>query len=49
MVRRVMVDEEGVEMRVRINDMKEMVKEAVGNSGSSQESLEGLVKFILSR
>ncbi|KAJ0540430.1 putative UDP-glucuronosyl/UDP-glucosyltransferase [Helianthus annuus] len=49
MIKRVMVGEEGEEMRVRVNDMKEMVKEAVGNSGSSQESLEGLVKFILSR
>ncbi|KAL8225248.1 hypothetical protein R6Q57_017805 [Mikania cordata] len=48
MVRRVMVDDEGKEMRVRVNDMKEMVKEAVGNKGSSQESLEGLVDFILS-
>ncbi|KAF5797221.1 putative UDP-glucuronosyl/UDP-glucosyltransferase [Helianthus annuus] len=49
MIKRVMVDEEGEEMRVRVNGMKEMVKEAVGNSGSSQESLEGLVNFILSR
>ncbi|KAF5797218.1 putative UDP-glucuronosyl/UDP-glucosyltransferase [Helianthus annuus] len=48
MIRRVMVDEEGVEMRVRVNDMKEMVKEAVGDDGSSQKSLEDLVDFILS-
>ncbi|KAI7726690.1 hypothetical protein M8C21_010966, partial [Ambrosia artemisiifolia] len=48
MIRRVMVDDEGEEMRVRINDMKEMVIEALGKRGSSQESLEGLVKFILS-
>ncbi|KAI7746836.1 hypothetical protein M8C21_017585, partial [Ambrosia artemisiifolia] len=49
MIRRVMVDDEGEEMRVRVNDMKEMVKEAVENRGSSQESLEGLMDFILSR
>ncbi|KAI7726691.1 hypothetical protein M8C21_010967 [Ambrosia artemisiifolia] len=48
MIRRVMVDDEGEEMRVRVNDMKEMVKEAVENRGSSQESLEGLMDFILS-
>ncbi|KAJ0540428.1 putative UDP-glucuronosyl/UDP-glucosyltransferase [Helianthus annuus] len=48
MIRRVMVDEEGVEMRVRVNDIKEMVKEAVGDDGSSQKSLEDLVDFILS-
>ncbi|KAI3806441.1 hypothetical protein L1987_22346 [Smallanthus sonchifolius] len=47
-IKRVMVDDEGEEMRVRVNDMKEMVKESVGNKGSSQESLEGLVNFILS-
>ncbi|KAI3760521.1 hypothetical protein L1987_50916 [Smallanthus sonchifolius] len=48
MVKRVMVDDEGEQMRVRVNGMKEMVKEAVENRGSSQESLEGLVNFILS-
>ncbi|KAK9065835.1 hypothetical protein SSX86_015236 [Deinandra increscens subsp. villosa] len=48
MIRRVMVDDEGEEMRVRVNDMKEMVEEAVENGGSSQEALEGLVDFFLS-
>ncbi|KAD6119780.1 hypothetical protein E3N88_11051 [Mikania micrantha] len=49
MVRRVMVDDEGEEMRVRANDMKEMVKEAVEIGGSSQDSMDDLVNFILSR
>lgn len=48
MIRRVMVDEEGEEMRVRAGEMKKMVKDAVQNGGSSHESLEGLVGFILS-
>lgn len=31
MIKRVMADDEGMEMRVRVNDMKVMVKEAVGD------------------
>ncbi|KAI3760518.1 hypothetical protein L1987_50913 [Smallanthus sonchifolius] len=46
-IKRVMVDD-GEEMRVRVNDMKEMVKEALENRGSSQESLDSLVDFIMS-
>ncbi|CAI9301234.1 unnamed protein product [Lactuca saligna] len=48
MIRRVMVDEEGEEMRVRAIGMKEMVKEAVQNGGCSYDSLEELVGFISS-
>lgn len=48
LIRRVMVDEEGEEMRVRAIGMKEMVKEAVQNGGMSHDSLEGLVGFISS-
>ncbi|XP_024981568.1 UDP-glycosyltransferase 76H1-like [Cynara cardunculus var. scolymus] len=49
MIRRVMVNEEGKEMRMRAGEMSEMVKDAVQNGGSSHESLEGLVDFIMSR
>ncbi|KAI3678243.1 hypothetical protein L6452_37528 [Arctium lappa] len=48
MIRRVMVDEEGEEMRVKVGEMKEMVKNAVQNGGCSHDSLEGLVGFIIS-
>lgn len=48
MIRKVMVDEEGEKMRLRANDMKEMVKRALENGGSSHDSLEALVNFILS-
>ncbi|CAH1446771.1 unnamed protein product [Lactuca virosa] len=48
MIRRVIVDEEGEEMRVRAIGMKEMVKEAVQNGGCSYDSLEELVGFISS-
>lgn len=48
LIRRVMVDEEGEEMRVRANGLKEKVKEAVENGGCSHDSLEDLVGFISS-
>nr|GEY20603.1 UDP-glycosyltransferase 76H1-like [Tanacetum cinerariifolium] len=48
MIRRVMLDEEGEEFRIRVNNMKEIVKQALDNGGTSHESLEGLMSFILS-
>ena len=48
MIRRLMVDEEGKEMRLKVAKMKEMIKDAVQNGGSSHDSLTGLVGFILS-
>ncbi|KAI7727017.1 hypothetical protein M8C21_032360, partial [Ambrosia artemisiifolia] len=39
-IRRVMVSDEGEGMRIRVNNMKEMVKKTLENNGSSQESLE---------
>ncbi|KAL4558189.1 hypothetical protein LXL04_036387 [Taraxacum kok-saghyz] len=48
MIRRVMVDEEGEEMRVRAINVKKMIKEAVENGGSSHDRLEDLMGFILS-
>nr|GEX64661.1 UDP-glycosyltransferase 76H1-like [Tanacetum cinerariifolium] len=48
MIRKVIVDEEGEKMRLRANGMKEMVKRALENGGSSHDSMEALVNFILS-
>ncbi|KAI3678244.1 hypothetical protein L6452_37529 [Arctium lappa] len=48
MIRRLMVDEEGEEMRLKVAKMKEIIKDSVQNGGSSHDSLEGLVGFILS-
>ncbi|KAJ0796142.1 putative UDP-glucuronosyl/UDP-glucosyltransferase [Helianthus annuus] len=46
-IRRLMVDDEGKEMRKRANDMKEKAKNSLCNGGSSFNSLNNLVEFIL--
>ncbi|PWA55655.1 UDP-glucuronosyl/UDP-glucosyltransferase [Artemisia annua] len=46
-IRRLMVLEEGEQLRVRANDIKELVKKTVEKGGSSLDSLEALVDFIL--
>nr|XP_043637037.1 UDP-glycosyltransferase 76H1-like [Erigeron canadensis] len=48
MIRRLMADKEGEQIRIRVNDMKEMAKQAVEIGGISRESLADLVNFILS-
>ncbi|KAL3850629.1 hypothetical protein ACJIZ3_012511 [Penstemon smallii] len=45
-VRKVMVGEEGKEMRQRAVNMKRELEDSVKGGGSSHESLEGLVEFI---
>ncbi|KAL1812401.1 hypothetical protein ACET3Z_022466 [Daucus carota] len=47
-IRRVMVDEEGIEMKKRISSLKEMANICLMEGGSSYRSLESLVSFILS-
>ncbi|KAK1359623.1 UDP-glycosyltransferase 76F1 [Heracleum sosnowskyi] len=47
-IRRVMVDQEGKEMKKRMSCLKEKVNLCLMEGGSSYKSLEGLVSFILS-
>ncbi|KAI3733072.1 hypothetical protein L1987_64289 [Smallanthus sonchifolius] len=46
-IRRLLVDEEGEETRKRANDMKEKAKYCLCKGGSSFDSLNNLVEFIL--
>ncbi|KAD1566676.1 hypothetical protein E3N88_42621 [Mikania micrantha] len=47
-IKRVMVDEDGLEMKDRIMNLKEKANLCLKKGGSSYSSLEDLVKFILS-
>lgn len=47
-IRRLMVDKEGEEMRLRAMDLKEKVEQSVGDGGSSNNYLEDLIKMMLS-
>lgn len=47
-IRRVMIDEEGKEMKMRMSCLKEKVNLCLIQGGSSYKSLQGLVNFILS-
>ncbi|KAL8097890.1 UDP-glycosyltransferase 76B1-like [Apium graveolens] len=47
-IRRVMIDQEGKEMRMRMSCLKKKVNLCLMEGGSSYKSLEGLVNFILS-
>ncbi|KAI3489994.1 hypothetical protein L1887_45909 [Cichorium endivia] len=47
-VRRLLVSKEGEEMRRRAMEIEEQVKVAVSHGGSSQNSMDDLVNFILS-
>ncbi|XP_021853201.2 anthocyanidin 3-O-glucosyltransferase 5 [Spinacia oleracea] len=46
MVRRVMVDEEGIGIRKRVNDLKERAKKALSEGGTSYNALSEVVKKI---
>ncbi|KAK3001194.1 hypothetical protein RJ639_021816 [Escallonia herrerae] len=47
-IKRLMVDKEGKEIRQRAMDMKEKVRTSLCKGGSSYDSLNGLVEFIMS-
>ncbi|KAK4482292.1 hypothetical protein RD792_009444 [Penstemon davidsonii] len=47
-IRRLLVDEEGKEMRQRCQEMKQKLEICVQEGGSSYNSLENLTQFILS-
>ncbi|XP_077238864.1 UDP-glycosyltransferase 76B1-like [Tasmannia lanceolata] len=47
-IRRLMVEKEGEEMRKRVKVLKENAESSIRKGGSSQESLERLVDYILS-
>jgi UDP:flavonoid glycosyltransferase YjiC (YdhE family) len=48
LIRRLMVDEEGLEMRQRANDIKEKIKICTTKGGSSKNALNDLAEFIMS-